>query len=73
MTFSNDAGQVGRHDARQADETAHRGDQADLHLGERDLGLLLGHDQVAGERELEAATEGVSVEGGDDRLVDPPA
>ena len=46
------------------------GDQAELHLGETELGLgMVGGDAVgAGERELEAAAETGAVDRGDDRL-----
>ncbi len=63
----------GRQRPGQAHQPAHRGDQPDLDLGQRELRLLLGHDQVAGQGELEAAAEGVAVERGDDRFVDRAA
>lgn len=43
------------------------GDDADGHLGQADHGRTVGDDQVAGERQLEAAAEGVTVHRGDGR------
>ena len=47
-------------------------DDADLDLGLAELGVVAGHDHVAGHRQLAAATERVAADGRDERLADPP-
>ena len=60
--------------ARQVVDDAERstggGDQATLDLGQPEPGPLLGDDEIAGQRQLGAATEGGAVDGGDGRFVD---
>jgi hypothetical protein len=46
------------------------GQHADVDLGEGELRMLLHHDDVAAEHELEATAAGDAVDGGDERLVE---
>ena len=63
---------LGRDRARQAfgraEHTAGIRDDADIDLGEGELGLVGRDDHVAGKRQLEAAAEGDAVHRGDHRL-----
>src|SRR5947199_191767 len=43
-------------------------DQPTAHLGQAEDGLLAGHDEVAGQDDLEPAGQGVPLHRGDDRL-----
>ncbi len=55
--------------ARQAVQAAGQGGEADARLRQGEGRVLRGDDQVAGQRDLEAAAHGHAVDGGDDRLV----
>ena len=55
--------------ARQALDGAGVGHDAHGQLGQRERDVIGGDDQVAGERQLEAAADGEPVERGDHRLV----
>ena len=59
-----------RDHARQALHAAGAGGQADLGLGQGEGRLVGGDDDVAGERDLEAAAHGDAVDRGDHRLVE---
>jgi bifunctional DNase/RNase len=61
-------GQVIRYAARQPEQAARARHQAALDLGQAELGLVAGHHQVAGQRELEPAGQRVAFYCGDDRL-----
>ena len=63
-------GHRARQPAPQADDAAAAGEDAQLGLGQEHLDVLGGHDQVAGERDLEAAADRGPVERGDHRLVE---
>ncbi len=54
--------------ARQPYDPARGGDQAAFGLGQAELRLLRGDDDVAGECDLETTGEGVSLDGRDERL-----
>ena len=54
--------------ARQALGAAGARQQAELHLGQAELGFLHGHAEMTGQRDLEAAAERGAVDRGDDRL-----
>lgn len=58
------------HEADGAGDAAARGQQAEGHLGQADLGAggVEGDAVVGGEGDLVAAAEGRAVDGGDDRL-----
>ena len=56
--------------ARQAVHAAGPGDQPDARFGQGEDGVLGGDDEVAGERDLEAATHGNAIHRGDHRLVE---
>src|SRR5690606_14484699 len=53
--------------ARQQLGAAAARDQADANLGQAEDGGLVGDDEVAGQRQLQPAAEGVAVDGGDTR------
>ena len=55
--------------ARQPVQATGQRRQADARLGQREGRVLGGNDEVAGQRDLEAAAHGDAVDGGDDRLV----
>ena len=60
-------------DHRQADQAAVAGVKAPLAVLQRELGIGGAKPQVAGQRQLEAAGDGIAVDGGEDRLVDVEA
>ena len=60
-----------RHPARQAQHRAAGGEQADLDLGDAELGALRRHQEVAREGDLEAAGQGEPLDRGDQRLAEP--
>src|SRR5581483_8723910 len=57
--------------ARQPVDAAAKWDEAEPRPGQAEPGLGRGHDDVAGEGDLQAAAETVAVDRGDDRLADP--
>ena len=59
-----------RDGARQPLHAARTRREADARLGQREPGLVGGDDEVAGERDLEAAAHGDAVDGGDHGLVE---
>jgi len=56
--------------SRPPQQAAGVGDDAERHLGERELGVLGGDHQVRSQDQLEAPAEGEPVDRGDDRLAD---
>ena len=62
-----------RDHAAEALHAAGAGGQADARLGQGELGLVGGDDDVAGQRDLEAAAHGDAVHRGDHRLVEVEA
>jgi hypothetical protein len=59
-----------RHLARQALQPAPARSKADARLRQRELRPVGRNDEIAGQRNLEAATHGDTIHGGDDGLVE---